>query len=404
MKSPRNPSTLLVHDGELADLHTLLEELGTPFAARLGALEAEDHRACWDLIIGTPQRLLALPFQAPGALQQRIAICDQDSRTLRDSLHRAGIDLMIRRPVHPAALRALLLHALYRGPEKRRLPRTNIGAPVRYRTGWRQHPAILADLSLGGCRLLTQQPAQRDKTITLLLPADLAGGRGLALRARVLRTDSATGQPPGTTVLFAKFDETGAKTLERLKAILAAHASGPARIDRATAAQAAASAPERSAVERPHQAAPARPRRPTPTRPTPAASEPHPNSPRDRRSAMRHTIDPLVVRLRNEAARVLVGRDISVGGMQVEPNQRLAVGQTLRIAIHVNGMEAPLVVTSQVHRDDGRDGLALRFVELPRETAEDLTQALEELPVLAPSGDDRESGVVVSEILTVENG
>ena len=119
---------------------------------------------------------------------------------------------------------------------------------------------------------------------------------------------------------------------------------------------------------------------------------------------MRHTIDPLVVQLRDAAARVLVGRDISVGGMRVDPNRRLTVGQTLRIAIHVNGREAPLVVTSQVHRDDGREGLALRFVELSRETAEALARALENLPVLAPTADEREKGFVVSEILTAENG
>ena len=111
-----------------------------------------------------------------------------------------------------------------------------------------------------------------------------------------------------------------------------------------------------------------------------------------------------MLQLRDEAARVLVGRDISVSGMRVDPNRRLAVGQTLRIAIHVTGVDAPLVVTSQVCRDDGRDGLALRFVDLSRETAEQLAQALEALPVLAPTGDEREQGFVVSEILTVENG
>ena len=147
-----------------------------------------------------------------------------------------------------------------------------------------------------------------------------------------------------------------------------------------------------------------RPHPPTLTRPTPAASEPHPSAPRDRRSDTRHTIDPLMLQLRDEAARVLVGRDISVSGMRVDPNRRLAVGQTLRIAIHVTGVDAPLVVTSQVCRDDGREGLALRFVELSRETAEQLAQALEALPVLAPTGDEREQGFVVSEILTAESG
>ena len=395
MRPRKLSGTLLVHDGELADLHALLEELGTRFTERLGALEAEDHQAAWHLIVGTPQRMLALPLQARGISQKRIAVCDQDSRTLRNSLRRAGIDLMIRRPVHPAALRALLLHALYRGPEKRRLPRASIGAPVRYRTGWRQHPAILADLSLGGCRLLTRQPAQRNERIRVLLPADLAGGRGLSLKARVLRMGSSAGQPSETTALIAKFDGLGARAMKKLGAILEAYASGPAKLDQATAAQAAASAPAPPATEHP---------RPAPsTPPTSTVSEILRKS-RDRRSQTRHAIDPLVVQLKDEAARVLVGRDISVGGMRVDPNRRLSVGQTLRIAIHVNGMDAPLIVTSQVQRDDGRDGLALRFVELSPETENGLARAIEELPLLAPTGDERAPGFVVSEILTADKG
>jgi hypothetical protein len=395
MRSPENCGTLLVHDGELTDLHVLLEELGTPFRERLGALEADDHDAPWDLIVGTPQRMLALPSRPAGASQERIAICDQDSRTLRDSLRRAGIDFMIRRPVHPAALRGLLLHALYSGPEKRRLRRASIGAPVRYRTGWRQHSAILADLSLGGCRLLTQQSARDNKRIRVLLPADIAGGRGLTLKARVLRTGASAGQPPDTTVLIAKFEGLGARAQKKLSAILKAYASGPARLDRATAAQVASPPPAPSAIER-HRPAP-------PAPPTLTVSEILRRS-RDRRRQTRHAIDPLVIQLEDEAARVLVGRDISVGGMRVDPDRRLAVGQTLQIAIHVSGMDAPLLVTSQVHRDDGPDGLALRFVELSRETEDGLARAIEELPVLAPTGDERAPGFIVSEILTVESG
>jgi hypothetical protein len=287
------------------------------------------------------------------------------------------------------------LHILYRGPEKRRLPRASIGAPVRYRAGWRQQSAVLADLSLGGCRLLTQRPAQPGKSFTLLLPSELAGGRGLSLKARALRTDLAEGQPLGTMALIARFERPRASALEKLKAVLAAHASGPATLDSATAAQAASSAPARTAAEPPHPAAPARP--------IPVAPAPHGTS-RDRRSETRHAIDPVVVRLRDEAARVLLGHDISVGGMRVCPSEQLGVGLTPRIAIHVNGIDTPLVVTAQVHRDDGRQGLALRFVNLSRETADGLARVLEKLPALAPTGDEREPGYVVSEILAVENG
>jgi hypothetical protein len=391
MRSPKSSGTLLFHDGELDDVCALLEDLGTRFSARLGELEAEDQQSPWDLIIGTPQRLLALPPQMLGSSRQRIAICGQDSRTLRNSLSRAGIDLIIRRPVHPAALRALLLHALYRGPEKRRLPRASIGAPVRYRAGWRQYPAILADLSLGGCRLLTPHPGQRGKTITLLLPADLTRGRGVALKARVLRVALAADQPEGTKTLIAKFERPGARADEALKRILAAHASGPAKIDPATAAQVASTTPDVG-------------QQPQPVSETtiPAKAEPS-SARRNRREHPRRSINPLVVQLRDEADRVLVGRDISLGGMRVDPNRGLSVGQVLRIAIHANGLDVPLIVTAQVLRDDGRDGLALRFVDLPGEASEGLARALEKLPILAPTDVEGAMGRVVSEILRVED-
>ncbi|HEY5657910.1 MAG TPA: PilZ domain-containing protein [Myxococcota bacterium] len=386
----KRPKTLLLHDGELADLHALLEDLQTPFVARQGTIENEDEEVPWDLIIATPQRLLSLPFHTPGSSQQRLVICDQDSRTLRNSLRRAGIELMVRRPVHPAALRALLVHALYRGPEKRRLPRASIGAPVRYRMGWRQQPAILADLSLGGCRLLTQQPAARGKTLTLILPAKLTGRRGLSLKARVLRSGANEARGSGANTVIAKFENLGRGALERLKEILDAHASGPAVLDGATAALAAQEAGVQAVVQLQQPSASA------------YSATPDPGAdPNDRRTGPRHTIDPLILRLRDEAARVLVGRDISVGGMRVDGGRGLAVGQRVQIAIHVSGTNAPLVVTAEVHRDDGPEGMALRFVDLPADTATRLSQALEKLPVLATTGDEDTPGCIVSEILSV---
>ena len=55
-----------------------------------------------------------------------------DSKTLRRRLRDAGTDLIVRRPVHPAALRLLILHSLYRGPEKRRTNRVSVGATIQY--------------------------------------------------------------------------------------------------------------------------------------------------------------------------------------------------------------------------------------------------------------------------------
>ena len=77
---------------------------------------------------------------------------------------RAGVTLVVRRPVHPATLRSVLRHALYRGPERRREARVGIGLPVRYRLGWWPRRGLLQELSPRGAGLLLPralQPVER---------------------------------------------------------------------------------------------------------------------------------------------------------------------------------------------------------------------------------------------------
>jgi hypothetical protein len=380
MTTAENPITLLAHDGELTDLVELLDDLGTSYVERCGEPEADDFTQPWDLIIATPRRLLARPFQAANGLQKHIAICDQDSRTLRNSLRRAGIDLMVRRPVHPAALRALLLHALYRGPEKRRTARVSIGAPVRFRAGWRQRPAILADLSMSGCRLLSQHEVRRGRKFTLNVPAGVAATKSFSVKAQVVRTAPCDASPPGTRSITATFEGVGPTTRARLKAIIDAHSSGPAMLDDAIA--------------------------PRPATPSPAVEESgEPEAPareEDRRRGARHATSQRVIALGDEATRVLMGRDISLGGMRVDPNPLLSVGDALRLAIHVRGLEVPLVVNAEVHRNDGEHGVALRFVELSSDARRYLGDAVEALPVVESADDESDRGYIVSEILEVE--
>ncbi len=199
------PQSLLVHDGELDDLRSVLEGIGTPFVDRRGPLSEADEATDWDLVVATPGRMLELQLAAPRK-PIRMVIVDQDSKTLRAKLHKAGIRLMVRRPVHPAALRGLILHAIYRGPEKRRSRRVTVGAPIRMRTAWRQSPCILADLSLGGCRLISNLPVNAGKTFTLVIPAEIAGGKGYRLRARAIRSNLVkSDETCGTHSVHARF-------------------------------------------------------------------------------------------------------------------------------------------------------------------------------------------------------
>ena len=150
-EGPPQPAALLVHDGELADVRALLTSLKLPCTERRAGLPPSDLERTGGLVVTTPQRASLLRF-AGRERPTCIVVCDRDSRTLRNSLRRAGIALMVRRPVHPAALRALVLHALYRGPERRRnVPASFSGVwptshtlpiltPVRFLNNWFKKP------------------------------------------------------------------------------------------------------------------------------------------------------------------------------------------------------------------------------------------------------------------------
>src|SRR5262249_5007562 len=185
-----HPAVLLVHDGELPDLGRVLMALGVEVHERVGAPTAGERARSWDLVIGTPRRLIELD-EGPGRAASRIAALPADTRTARSILARSGVRVVVRLPAHPLALRLLVLHALYRGPERRRRPRVAIGAAVRIRAGLRRRPALLVELSLRGCRLLVADAIALGRRLRLELPAAVTGGRPLALGAVAARVDEA---------------------------------------------------------------------------------------------------------------------------------------------------------------------------------------------------------------------
>jgi hypothetical protein len=387
------PTTLLFHDGELSDLRSLLGDLGTPYVERKGSLGEEDRGQAWDLVIASPKRMLDLGF-ASHSKSTQIAIVDRDSKTLRNSLRRHGIELMVRRPVHPAALRALVLHALYKGPEKRRSQRVSVGAPVTFSLGWRTRSGVLADISMGGFRLLAGHAAEKGKKITLNVPSDISGGKGFSVKGRVLRSQHVAGSEHQ---IMACFESLKPAQIDLLRRTVRTHPQGPARFDGAPMP----AGPEAEAEAEDTRADAASVAEPKTSEPTLAAEETESAEESERRSEARHHIDRRVIALSEEATRVLMGRDISYGGMRVNPNPLLKVSSNVRLAIHVNGREIPLVVMARVHRDDGDRGIVLRFHQLDSSKTQILSEMLNSLPVLE-ADDDFESGLIVSEILSDE--
>jgi hypothetical protein len=381
VEKPAILTSLLLHDGELADVCALMGQLGLEFTERRGSPKPEDETRGWDLVVSTPRRLLELEVGATGSQPVRIAILDKDSNTLRSMLQRAGISLIVRRPVHPAALRLLLLHSLYRGPEKRRNLRVSVGAPVRYRAGLRRRSGIMADLSLTGCRLLSTHPVERGRSLRLSIPAELAGKKGFTLTGTVLRTGAS--ELPGVTASAIAFRKLPPKVRDQLRSTVAAHITGPAMLPEGEVL-----APLSSVAEAP-EATPGEP-----------AGRPAAAKPRERRRNPRLPYEEHVIALGVEAARVLIGCDISLEGMRVDSHPDLSVGDELQIALHVRAREKALVVRARVTRDDGEQGLVLQFSDLSQSSRAYLRSVVNFLPILAVREEGEEgAGIIISEIL-----
>jgi hypothetical protein len=398
-------SVLLLHDGELADVRSLVEAIG---ARVLDAREGPAEGAEVDVVLATPRYLREVDRVARAAQVVRIAVLDHDARTLRALCRRAGVDLVVRRPVHPVAVRKLLLHALYRGPD-RRARRVAVGVPVRFRTWLRSRPALLADLSVRGCQLVGCKALLPGRRVSVSIADPGAPGRSFSVSGRVVRT--VRGGESGFAMEFRGVSE---RVRARLREAVAVYGEGPAACSSAEVASAwRRFAPPPTPAEPPDAEAPEQRVAAAEDLGGEAGSaaddwrEPSEGEQREpfedeRRGAPRRLYEGRrVVALDEEAARVLVGHDLSAGGMRVAPNPALFVGQLLRVALYGSPGETPLVLEARVARDDGERGLVLRFGAASDSAGRYLKKLLDALPVL-DGGRSPAPGLVVSEILEAE--
>jgi hypothetical protein len=372
------PPVLIVDDGELDDVRDILAELGAEFALLRGGAIPEKLAPPSRLFVATPRRaLLAQQWKPrPGQPQPLcVGIVAEDSNTLRSMLRRLGFQLLIRRPVNPYALRLLLLRALYAGEERRGEDRVPIGAPVAYRSGLRRRTGTIAELSRRGGRLLTDAPPPAGSRITLQLVVP-DSDRSLALRARVIRASEEPVAGAQHAVAFSFEERERAADVHRL---LQHYKSGPARLE----AEIEAEPHEEEADRLPFAA---------------------PSSDAERRKHERVVFRREVIGLSEEAATVLMGRDLSIGGMRVEGSPDLEVGRRVRLAVFGAPREEPILVRAVVTRaEDG--GIGLQFVDVGAEAASRLEHLVAHLPsVESLEGDEAEGlGTVVTRIVARED-
>jgi hypothetical protein len=388
------PKILLQHDGELADVAALLSELGAATTERLGGPVAGDAEIAWRLVIASARRALELPIHLLRASAFRIAVLDGESKMVRSQLRRASFELVVRRPVHPAALRLLLLHALYRGPEKRRTQRVSVGAAVHFRAGLRRHRAILAEISERGCRLLSSRRASLGQTLTVQIPASLAGGRVLSIKGLVVRI--LPGQIGAPGVLTLDFEPVRPALRPRLRELVLAHSAGPSALARedvpepGPAAAEPAPAPPAPARE---ASAPA-----NAAAPTDPPSPPEPERPAEAPAAPRR-----LVHLSEDASRVILAHSLTREGMRTGPSPRFERARELELALHLEAGAPPLRVRVHVEPGQGDAGPWLRFKDLPPAEGERLDQLLTGLFAVSAE-DGAEQSLVVCEIVEPERG
>ena len=491
-----HPAVLILDDGELDDVQRILEDLEVEFGRVQGGAIAPNTPHPKSLLMATPRRIssVAAIDQASAGENPpvRVVVVEQDSKTLRDQLRQVGFDFLVRRPVHPEALRLLVMHSLYRGEEKRREPRVAVGLEISFQTGEIPRRATLVDLSTGGCRLISPFEIEAGKLILVTLPESLGAAEAITLEGRILRSsydkrigeegmynaavkfenlssdlrnelewiieDKVGGPPalnstlkPAQGQVDANPSATGKKptyTLKRsgqprrplrptlLEKNSAVLRSDPRSEDAASAATnrpaAAAAAGQKPfplsvpvdvKMARPERAAPkpAEAMAPEPTAETAATPIVQTTAPPvetveqkvapveqeaststdDRRASPRHPYAAKVPAFGTRALRVLVGRDLSVGGMRIESNPDLEVGDRLHLAIYGNASEEPFLVWGTILRSDGRGGTAVAFDPVHPTIAKQLEALVASLPAVESLHDTeaKAMGTVLTEII-----
>ena len=411
-----HPGILLVDDGELDEVARVLDDQGLRYTRLRGGQIPDEIAPPRDLLIVTPRRVERVrrgsPADAAPGRPLRIIAVAEDSPAMRRRLRRGGLHLLIRLPADAEIWRLLIARALYKGSERREDPRVAVGSPVELDRGSDQ--TVLVDLSNRGCRLQTTANLTVGDPIEFSLPANdqIWGDREpLALRGSVRRLVRESGDD--RAMLAILFDpDLPEHDRTRLTALINHWASGPQSLDAATVAGAppipAAQLPSLPDLTLDDETDP----------PVLATTEtlvelsagsgsqaPTPEDPRDRRVHARGHFVSSIVAEGGEGPFVLIGRDLSAGGMRIERHPDLHVGDRFTLALHSPSPAEPLVVDAEVVRDDGPGGFGLVFDHLEGAAAEELEKMVACLPDVESLEDGEMAGLgaILSEIVSRPN-
>ncbi len=410
---PDRPGILLIDDGELDPVASVLESQGLPFERLRGGRIPAEVAPPRDLLIVTPRRVERVrrgsPREARPGRPLRIIAVTEDSPAMRRRLRRNGLHLLVRLPADPEIWRLLVARALYDGDERREDARVAVGSPVSVTPDRRgratpapESTAILVDISNRGCRLRTREGFSEGDPIVFTLPAASAevSGAGpddgdLTLQGRVRRIaieeDGAEDGRPLRTLAVLFDPDMSRKSRNHLTTIINRWAAGPEALGPSTELTSPAippcqlpSLPDLMLDDETDPPVPAQAR----TRVW--IGEAAEKSGSGRRALPRGRFESAVVAQSEDGPTVLIGRDLSARGMRIERIGSFQLGDRFRLALHGPGVGEPFIVNAEVIRDDGDDGFALLFDRLDRPTAD----ALEKLVACLPDVESLEDGEI----------
>ncbi len=383
------PDVGVIEQGELCDVLELLNKLEVEFEhfSKMSLPTPRPEPA--KLLVTTAASAAGMDYRrAPGRAADRpvwIALTDSDSRSQRRAVIQSGFDYIVRRPVHPKALRLLLERALYKGDEHRQRERVAVGYGVTFKTGLRSRPATLVDLSPTGCRLLTRHKVGRGHTLTVHFPPELAGGSAFSHAGVVARVGlgSAEGGERGEHALGIRFKRYEPDAVERMRGILNRLCTGPPTLS--------GDGPSTSST------LPVFGRLKPPEQPKPLKLPNPPKDPNDRRE--RRSVYEAEVGIFGLDNCVLMGRDLSRHGLRLDPHPALVPSAQIRLSLPANDGGDPVVVGARVARDDGERGVALHFEWVDDEAR--LGELVGSLPAIfaMKEDDDSTKRVVLTELV-----
>jgi hypothetical protein len=331
---------LIADEGELRDVRDALGALGIAFAsAESGDAAAEvpllvtSAARAWDALDANERNVPPHHFH--------LVVSDADGEALED----VPCDFLLRPPVSREVLRLLIERARYEGPERRRMTRVALGAPVLLRRGDREQQAILAQISVGGCGLVTGFALEEGETTVIALPPELVGSRRLALSGTVLssrQVTTADGATFDVSIAFAALDLCDRVTLRALMA------GQPIDFRPEPGRHAAGGAPRRGARRRPAAGC-------------------------------------------GRVARVVIGRDLTESGMRIDLDAGLAAGDALELALYGSGCSEALLLRGRTERDPDEEAWHVHFEDLDECAARDIGKLL--------SACANHAGFVIAEIL-----